>query len=56
LLPLVICRQKELKGEHKMEAKKLAIINRISLLKSRPTENKNIIRKLERELRALQND
>ena len=31
----------------------LAITNRITLLKSRKTENANIIRKLERQLRNL---
>jgi hypothetical protein len=39
-----------------MEAKKLAIVNRIALLQSRQTENKNIIRKLERKLRTIENN
>ena len=33
--------------------KELAIMNRIMLLKSRKTENVNIIRKLERQLRRI---
>ena len=39
-----------------MNTKALAIMNRIALLQSRQAENKNIIRKLERKLRTLQND
>jgi hypothetical protein len=34
--------------------KKLMIINRINLLKSRTADNGNIIKKLERQLRALE--
>lgn len=38
--------------------KKLALENRIALLKTRPKDNANIIRKLERQLRKVndQND
>lgn len=36
--------------------KKLALENRINLLKGRTTENGNIIKKLERQLRKLNNE
>jgi hypothetical protein len=36
-----------------MNNTELAIMNRIALLRSRGTENGNIIKKLERKLRAL---
>lgn len=36
--------------------KELAIMNRITLLKSRKTENANIVRKLERQLRKIRED
>ncbi len=39
-----------------MEAKRIAIMNRIALLQSRQAENKNIIRKLERKLRTIENN
>lgn len=38
---------------NKNEMKKLALENRINILKGRPTENNKIIKKLERKIREL---